>query len=99
MPVRIHIPSLLRQLYSTQPIETVEAATVTEMARALEARFPGIGERLLEPDGRLRRYVHVFINGEDARRQGKADDPLGPEAEVWIVANVAGGNGTGSADG
>jgi sulfur-carrier protein len=98
MPIRVHLPWLLRQPYSAQPIEIVEAGTVAGMARALEARFPGIGERLLEPDGRLRRYVHVFINGEDARRQGKADDPLGPEAEVWIVANVAGGSGDGAAN-
>ena len=92
MPVRVHIPSLLRRLYSTQPIESVEASTVREMASALEARFPGIGERLLEPDGRLRRYVNVFINSEGARRQGEADAPLEPEAEVWIVPNVAGGS-------
>ena len=92
MPVRVHIPSLLRRLYSTQPIESVEASTVREMASALDARFPGIGERLLEPDGRLRRYVSIFINGEDARWQGDARARLGPDAEVWIVPNVAGGS-------
>ncbi len=63
------------------------------MAQALDARFPGIGERLLEPDGRLRRYVNVFINGEDARWQAEADARLAADAEVWIVPNVAGGIG------
>jgi sulfur-carrier protein len=91
MTTRVHIPSMLRRLYETQPVEAVEAANVTEMAQALDERFPGMFERLLEPDGNLRRYVNVFINGEDVRWQGDARAPLGPEAEVWIVANVAGG--------
>lgn len=92
MPVRVHIPSLLRHLYSTQPVEVVEAATVSEMVVGLEARFPGIRERLLEPDGRLRRYVDVFIDGEDARGMGEAAAPIRPDAEVRIVPNVAGGS-------
>jgi molybdopterin synthase sulfur carrier subunit len=91
MTVRVHIPSLLRHLYATQPIESVEAATVAEMASALNARYPGIGERLLEPDGQLRRYVNVFVDGEDARAQGEAKARLGTDAEVRIVPNVAGG--------
>jgi sulfur-carrier protein len=91
MAARVHIPSMLRRLYGTQPVESVEAANVTEMAHSLDERFPGILERLLEPDGNLRRYVNVFINGEDARWQGDAHAPLAPDAEVWIVANVAGG--------
>ena len=82
---------MLRRLYGTQPVEAVEAANVIEMAHALDERFPGMLERLLEPDGNLRRYVNVFINGEDARWQGHAHARLGPDAEVWIVANVAGG--------
>jgi hypothetical protein len=49
MPIRVPLPSLLWQPYSTQPMEIVEAGTVADMARALEARFPGFGERLLEP--------------------------------------------------
>ena len=91
MKAQVHIPSMLRQLYGTQPVESVEAANVTEMAQALDQRFPGMLERLLEPDGNLRHYVNVFINGEDARWQGDARAPLGPDAEVWIVPNVAGG--------
>ncbi len=91
MPARVHIPSMLRRLYGTQPIEVVEASTVAGMAQALDARFPGMQERLLEPDGRLRRYVGVFVNGDDARWEAEASTPLGPEAEVWIVPNVAGG--------
>ena len=91
MTAQVHIPSMLRRLYGTQPVEAVEAANVIEMARALDERFPGMLERLLEPDGNLRRYVNIFINGEDARWQGDAHAPLGPDAEVWIVPNVAGG--------
>ena len=91
MPVRVHVPSLLRRLYSTQPIETVEAPSVAEMARALNTRFPGIAERLIEPDGRLRRYVSIFVSGEAGRWQADPETALAADSEVWIVANVAGG--------
>jgi len=91
MAARVHIPSMLRSLYRTQPIEVVEASTVAEMAHALDARFPGFRERLLEPDGELRRYVGVFVNGEDVRWQAEAGSALEANAEIWIVGNVAGG--------
>ncbi|HSB88882.1 MAG TPA: MoaD/ThiS family protein [Anaerolineales bacterium] len=91
MPVRVHIPSMLRHAYGTQSIETVEADSIGGLAEALDARFPGLRQRLLEPSGRLRRYVHVFVNGEDARREASPDTGLAADAEVWIVGNVAGG--------
>jgi len=61
------------------------------MARALNLRFPGIGDRLLEPDGSLRRYVNVFVEGDDGRWQAAADSPIQDGQQVWIVGNIAGG--------
>ncbi len=91
MPVRVHIPSLLMHLFNTQKVVEVKADSVAQMVAALDDEYPGIGERLLEPDGSLRRYVNVFIDGEDARWQGEAAARLRGEEEVWIVPNVAGG--------
>ena len=91
MSVRVHLPSVLQSLYRTQRTEEVQADSVLAVARALNQRFPGIGDRLLEPDGSLRRYVNVFVEGEDGRTQAAADSPIGDGKQVWIVGNIAGG--------
>jgi len=91
MSVQVHLPSTLRALYQTQRIEEVSADSVSAMARALNLRFPGIADRLLEPDGSLRRYVNVFVEGDDGRWQAAANSPIQDGKQVWIVGNIAGG--------
>src|SRR3970040_1749794 len=91
MSVRVHLPSTLQALYQTQPIKEITADSVSAMPRALNQRFPGIGDRLLEPDGSLRRYVNVFVEGDDGRWQAAANSPIQDGKQVWIVGNIAGG--------
>lgn len=62
-----------------------------DIARALNERFPGIRDRLMEPDGSMRRYVNVFVEGKDGRWPGEADTQVEDGREVWIVPNIAGG--------
>lgn len=89
--VIVRIPAQIRRLYGAQSQERVAAATVAGLIAALDARFPGMGERLTEPDGRLRRWVNVFVNGQDVRQLGNTDARLEAGAEVIIVPAVAGG--------
>lgn len=90
-PVRVRIPAQIRRLYGTQTHETVDAGSVAELVRALDARYPGMGDRLAEPDGRLRRWVNFFVDGEDVRTLAGEATPLRPGCEVLIVPSVAGG--------
>ncbi len=89
--VTVRIPAQIRRLYGAQAQETLAAATVAELVDALEARYPGMGERLLEPGGGLRRWVNVFVQGDDVRTLLGVATPLRPGDEVWIVPSVAGG--------
>jgi molybdopterin synthase sulfur carrier subunit len=91
MTIKVHIPAHLRGLYGTERVEQVEAENVAELVAVLDKRYRGMGERLLEPDGTLRRWVNIFISGDQIRWQGAADTELEADAEVWIVPNVAGG--------
>lgn len=91
MALQVHIPSILRHTFQTQRLEQLQATSVRAMVEALDDRYPGIGERLLEPDGQLRRYVSVFLDGEMLRREGGSSTSLAGVSEVWIVTNVAGG--------
>ena len=63
MTVKVHIQAHLRGLYDTERGEDMAVGSVAEFVDALEARFPGTGERLLEPDGSLRSWVSIFISG------------------------------------
>jgi molybdopterin converting factor small subunit len=90
----VRIPAQIRRLYgaqSTEQLPAAEAPTVAQMVRALDARFPGMGERLTEPDGRLRRWVNVYVNGADVRDLAGVQTPLAPGIEVIIVPSIAGG--------
>ncbi|MEE8421670.1 MAG: MoaD/ThiS family protein, partial [Dehalococcoidia bacterium] len=57
----------------------------------LESDFPGMRERLCEDGGELRRFVNIYVNGEDVRFLDGLRTALGEDDEVSIVPAVAGG--------
>jgi len=92
MTVAVRIPAQIGRVYGAQSWERVEAENVSSLVAMLDARFPGLGERLTEPGGTLRRWINIFVNGEDIRALNGLATPLDPDAEVYIVPAVAGGH-------
>ncbi|HEX5324340.1 MAG TPA: MoaD/ThiS family protein [Capsulimonadaceae bacterium] len=91
MPVSVLIPTPLRKLTANQDTVAVEAANVDEMVRGLEEQFPGLGQRLRDENGELRRFINIYVNDEDIRfLQGKTT-PLKDGDSVSIVPAIAGG--------
>ena len=66
-------------------------ATVGELFDRLEARFPGFKGKVCEPDGEIKRFVHVFVNGEDVRNRRGTPTTLADSDEVIISPAMAGG--------
>ncbi len=91
MAVTILIPAPLRRFTNEQASVQVEAGTVAEALAALDAEYPGIRDRICEPDGRLRRFVSVFVNGRDVRSLEGLETPLRDGDEVGIIPAMAGG--------
>lgn len=91
MTIRVHIPSALQALYQTERVEELQANSVGEMASELNRTYPGIYDRLMEPDGSLRRYINVFVEGDDGRWPAETDTQVADGKQVWIVPNIAGG--------
>lgn len=89
--VVVRIPAQIRRLYGAQAQERLAASTVAELVARLDAAYPGMGERLMEPTGQLRRWVNVFVQGEDVRSLDGTATLLHAGDEVWIVPSVAGG--------
>jgi molybdopterin synthase sulfur carrier subunit len=70
---------------------TIEGSTLREVVDGLEAAHPGFGERMLDDDGELRRFVNVFVRDEDVRFLDGLDTEVGDADTVSIVPAVAGG--------
>ena len=66
---------------------TVDGGTVGEVIRGLDARWPGLGDRLLEPGPAIRRHVNVFVDGQPAA----IDTPVADAATIHVLPAVAGG--------
>jgi molybdopterin synthase sulfur carrier subunit len=69
----------------------VPAATVGEAMHELASRYPGIGERLLDDGGQIRRFVNVFVNGRNVRDVDGLETSLSPGDEMGIIPAMAGG--------
>jgi molybdopterin synthase sulfur carrier subunit len=91
MSVTVRIPTQLRQLTGGAGEVRVEAETVGEAIAALDAAHPGIGERLLDEQRNLRRFVNVFLADEDVRFLDGLSTKVGEGQTISIVPAVAGG--------
>jgi molybdopterin converting factor small subunit len=87
----IRIPTQLRTLTGGEGNVTVGGSTVGEALKALDAAHPGFGERLFDEEGKLRRFVNVFVADEDVRFLQGLETPVEDTTTVSIVPAVAGG--------
>ncbi len=92
MPITVRIPTPLRKL--TNELDTItadESETLAQLIDVIEGQYPGLKERICDETGELRRFVNVYVNGEDVRFLSGLQTSLEPGAEVSIVPAVAGG--------
>jgi sulfur-carrier protein len=85
------IPTPLRKL--TNELEEVSAAgaNVGELLDNLDAAFPGLKDRVCDEAGNVRRFVNIFVNGEDIRFLEDKATPVKDADEISIVPAIAGG--------
>jgi molybdopterin converting factor small subunit len=85
---RVLLPQALVRLFPDAPRAlTVEAGDVAAAIAALEARWPGMADRLCDSTPAIRRHLNVFVDGERAR----LDTPLRPDAEMLVTTAMSGG--------
>lgn len=90
MPVTVKIPSQLRAVTGGAEDISVEAATVGEALDGVFDQHGDLRERITD-DGELRRFVNVYVGGEDIRFQQGLETPVSDGDEVTILPAVAGG--------
>jgi molybdopterin converting factor small subunit len=90
MPVKIEIPSPLREQAGGQTDVPVTGATVQAALADLVRQYPALGPKLFA-DGKLRPYINVFVNDEDIRYLDEMQTPVADGQVVAIIPAVAGG--------
>ena len=90
MSVTVRIPSPLRPLTGGAGTVECQPGTVGAIIDQLESAHPGFKERVTQ-DGALRRFVNVFVAGQDVRFEQGIDTEVADGQEVTILPAVAGG--------
>ncbi len=92
MAVTVRIPQPLRNLTGEKSTVQTDGTNLGDAITNLEASFPGMRARLMDETGQLRRFVNIYINGEDVRFVDGLGTGLKDGDEVSIVPAVAGGS-------
>ncbi len=91
MTVTIRIPTPLRTLTGGANEVTAQGATVGDIIANLERSYPGIRDRLCDETGEVRRFVNLYVEGEDIRFLDGLATQVHDGGDVSIVPAVAGG--------
>jgi molybdopterin converting factor small subunit len=92
--ISVVLPSVLQPLAGGQSILTAPAdgtVTVGRLLDSLSGDFPVLARRLRDETGALRRYVNIYVNGDEVRRLQGLDTEVAAGQEVVIIQSVAGG--------
>jgi sulfur-carrier protein len=86
----VHLDAMLRE-FAPRPRYDSQAATVTELIDELERQWPRLRFKLRDETGQLRKFVRVFVDGEDVSRTPGLTTPLDGARTVDILHSIAGG--------
>lgn len=90
MPIRIHIPTPMRQHTEGQAVVESSGSTVKGLLDSLGQRHPAIAGRIFE-NGQVRRFINIYLNDEDIRYLDNLNTAVKDGDEVSIIPAVAGG--------
>ena len=87
-PLKVRLPAHLARLFPDgATYAEVGAGTVAEVMEALDARWPGMRDRLCDERPAIRRHINVFVDG----RRARLDTALAPGADVFVLTAISGG--------
>jgi molybdopterin synthase sulfur carrier subunit len=91
MAVRVRVPTPLRKFTQGADEVNAQGGTVKALVEDLEANFPGIKARICDETGKVRRFVNVYVNGDDIRFLQNLETTLKEGDNISIVPAIAGG--------
>ena len=94
MSVRVRVPTPLRKYTQGADEVSAQGNNIKSLVDDLEKNYPGIKERICDDTGKVRRFVNVYVNGDDIRFLQNLDTSLKEGDSISIVPAIAGGNQT-----
>ncbi len=91
MTVRVRVPTPLRKLTNGADEINAQGNNVRSLVEDLERNFPGIKERICDESGKIRRFVNIYVNGDDIRFLQNLETSLKEGDSISIVPAIAGG--------
>ena len=91
MSALVRIPQPLRNITNNLSEVQVAAQTVAEVLDRLESDYPGFRKRICDDAGEVRRFINIFVDGEDIRFLQGLQTPVKDQSELSIVPAIAGG--------
>ncbi len=91
MAVSVRVPTPLRRFTAGADEVTAAGASIKAVIEDLERRYPGIRERLLDENGDIRRFVNIYLNGDDIRFLDAINSKVKDGDGISIVPAIAGG--------
>ncbi len=91
MAVTVRIPTTMRPLTGGDKQVEVESGSLADIVTALDAAHPGLGDRLVDESGALRKFVNIFVDDDDVRYLDGLDTKVADGITVSIIPAVAGG--------
>ncbi len=91
MAVEVYIPTPFRRLTRNQARVNVEGQTVLAALDSLESLFPGLKERVVDDEGKVYRFVNIYVNGEAIEALAGPATTLRDGDEMSIIPAIAGG--------
>ena len=93
MPIKVRIPTPLQKLTKDQSEVQADGATLKAVIDDLEKKFPGFKDRICDETGKIRRFVNIYVNEEDARFLQGGATPVKDGDDISIIPAIAGGIG------
>ncbi len=87
----VRIPSPLRRYTNNQSKVESSGANISELIDSLEGQYPGVKSRLCDEQGQIKRYVNVFVNGDEIRTLQGGETTISDSDEISIIPAMAGG--------
>jgi molybdopterin synthase sulfur carrier subunit len=91
MSVTVRIPTILRQLTGGASEVEADGATLADVLKSVDTSHPGVAGRVLDDDGKIRRFVNVYVGDEDVRFADGLQTATPDGVTVSIIPAVAGG--------
>ncbi|MFC4913374.1 MoaD/ThiS family protein [Actinomadura gamaensis] len=89
--VSVRIPTILRTYTGGESEVSAEGGTLRAVVADLESSYAGISARILDDNGKIRRFVNVYVGDEDVRFAEGLDTPTPSGSQISIIPAVAGG--------